>query len=151
MSSKGGYEKVSDGFGPGARAASRACSAGSRVARAFRRSDGCLRRCRPRVLVGSVLVALPAAVLRVRSAAGLHTAGAAHPGDAVVLVLLRERQGLLPDRPGVPRAVGQGSSEVRAMTHHVLPVAVGLLMTACATVPAGPSVMVLPGNGKSFE
>jgi len=37
------------------------------------------------------------------------------------------------------------------MTHHVLPVAVGLLMTACATVPAGPSVMVLPGNGKSFE
>src|SRR5438046_3876700 len=37
------------------------------------------------------------------------------------------------------------------MTHHVLPVAVGLLMTACATVPAGPSVMVLPGNGKNFE
>src|SRR5437667_6776634 len=33
----------------------------------------------------------------------------------------------------------------------VLPVAVGLLMTACATVPAGPSVMVLPGNGKNFE
>src|SRR5213076_2758710 len=109
MPSKGGYEKVSDGFSPGARAASRACSAGSRVARAFRRSDGCLRRCRPRVLVGSVLVALPAAVLRVRSAAGrrpgaagLHTAGAAaNSGEPVVLVLLRECQGLLPDRPGV--------------------------------------------------
>ena len=28
---------------------------------------------------------------------------------------------------------------------------VGLLMTACATVPTGPSVMVLPANGKSFE
>src|SRR5256712_14023789 len=105
---KGGYEKVSDGFGPGARAASRARSARSRVARAFRGSDACLRRCRPRVLVGSVLVALPAAVLRVPSAAGrrpgaagLHTAGAAaYPGDAV-LVLLRDRQGLLPDRPGV--------------------------------------------------
>ena len=27
----------------------------------------------------------------------------------------------------------------------------GLLLTACATVPAGPSVMVLPGTGKSFE
>jgi hypothetical protein len=33
----------------------------------------------------------------------------------------------------------------------VLPAAVGLLMTACATVPTGPSVMVLPGNGKNFE
>src|SRR5437016_13611821 len=108
MPSKGGYEKVSDGFSPGARATSGACSAGPRVARAFRRSDACLRRCRPCVLVGSVLVALPAAVLRVPpaagrrpGAAGLHTAGAAaYPGDAV-LVLLRERQGLLPDRPGV--------------------------------------------------
>ena len=33
----------------------------------------------------------------------------------------------------------------------VLPVAAALLMTACATVPTGPSVMVLPGNGKNFE
>src|SRR5439155_11345334 len=109
ISREGRYEKVSDGFSPGAHVPSRACSARSRVARAFRRSDACLRRCRPRVLVGSVLVALPAAVLRVPSAAGrhpgapgLHTAGTAtHPGDAVVLVLLRKRQGLLPDRPGV--------------------------------------------------
>jgi len=31
----------------------------------------------------------------------------------------------------------------------VLPI--GLLMTACATVPTGPSVMVMPGNGKTFE
>jgi hypothetical protein len=27
----------------------------------------------------------------------------------------------------------------------------GLLLTACATVPAGPSVMALPGTGKTFE
>src|SRR5205809_4670932 len=33
----------------------------------------------------------------------------------------------------------------------VLPVAAGLLMTACATIPPGPSVMVLPGTGKPFE
>lgn len=32
----------------------------------------------------------------------------------------------------------------------VLPVAC-LLLTACATVPTGPSVLVLPGTGKNFE
>ena len=30
-------------------------------------------------------------------------------------------------------------------------VVIGLMMTGCATVPSGPSVMVLPGTGKSFE
>jgi len=33
----------------------------------------------------------------------------------------------------------------------ILPIAAGLLLTACATVPTGPNVMVLPGNGKNFE
>jgi hypothetical protein len=33
----------------------------------------------------------------------------------------------------------------------VLLVAVVPLLGACATVPAGPSVMVLPGSGKPFE
>src|SRR6266550_8288779 len=33
----------------------------------------------------------------------------------------------------------------------ILAVAAGLLMTACATVATGPSVMVLPGQGKSFD
>jgi Glycine-zipper domain len=33
----------------------------------------------------------------------------------------------------------------------ILAVAAGLLMTACATVPTGPSVMVLPGQGKNFD
>jgi hypothetical protein len=28
---------------------------------------------------------------------------------------------------------------------------VSLLLAGCATVPTGPSVMVLPGNGKNFE
>src|SRR6185503_17285881 len=27
----------------------------------------------------------------------------------------------------------------------------GLLLTACATVPSGPSIMALPGSGKTFE
>ena len=33
----------------------------------------------------------------------------------------------------------------------ILPIVAGLLLTACATLPPGPSVMVLPGNGKNFE
>jgi len=33
----------------------------------------------------------------------------------------------------------------------ILAVAAGLLLTACATVPTGPSVMVLPGHGKNFD
>jgi hypothetical protein len=32
-----------------------------------------------------------------------------------------------------------------------LPLALGLVSAACATVPTGPGVMVLPGQGKSFE
>ena len=33
----------------------------------------------------------------------------------------------------------------------ILSVSASLLLTACATVPTGPSLMVLPGNGKNFE
>ncbi len=33
----------------------------------------------------------------------------------------------------------------------VLPVIVCFVLTACATVPTGPSVLVLPGTGKNFE
>lgn len=33
----------------------------------------------------------------------------------------------------------------------VLPIGACLLLTACATVPTGPSVLVLPGTGKNFE
>jgi hypothetical protein len=33
----------------------------------------------------------------------------------------------------------------------VLPLAAGLVLAGCATIPTGPSVMVLPGTGKDFE
>jgi hypothetical protein len=33
----------------------------------------------------------------------------------------------------------------------IVSISTSLLLTACATVPTGPSVMVLPGNGKHFE
>jgi len=33
----------------------------------------------------------------------------------------------------------------------VLPITACLVLTACATVPPGPSVLVLPGTGKTFE
>jgi len=39
---------------------------------------------------------------------------------------------------------------MRAWKHYVVIVG-GLLAAGCATVPAGPSVMVLPGSGKSFD
>ncbi len=32
-----------------------------------------------------------------------------------------------------------------------LPLVAGLLLTGCVTVPTGPSVMVLPGDGKGFD
>jgi OmpA family protein len=32
-----------------------------------------------------------------------------------------------------------------------LPISAAFLLTACATVPTGPSVMVLPGSGKGFD
>ena len=33
----------------------------------------------------------------------------------------------------------------------ILPIGVALLLTGCATIPTGPSVLVLPGTGKDFE
>ncbi|KRT73262.1 MAG: hypothetical protein XU13_C0015G0046, partial [Candidatus Rokubacteria bacterium CSP1-6] len=37
------------------------------------------------------------------------------------------------------------------MKSSILSIAAGMFLTACATVPTGPSVMVLPGSGKNFE
>jgi hypothetical protein len=45
----------------------------------------------------------------------------------------------------------QGPAEAGVMRSGILSAAAALLLTACATVPTGPSVTVLPGNGKSFE
>lgn len=33
----------------------------------------------------------------------------------------------------------------------IVPIAAGLFLAGCATLPSGPSVMVLPGSGKNFE
>jgi outer membrane lipoprotein SlyB len=56
-------------------------------------------------------------------------------------------------RPGSRFRRELNSEELDSMmrTSRVLPVTAGLLMVACATVPTGPSVMVLPGSGKNFE
>jgi hypothetical protein len=37
------------------------------------------------------------------------------------------------------------------MTRSVVPIALVALLSGCASIPTGPSVMVLPGNGKTFE
>ena len=37
------------------------------------------------------------------------------------------------------------------MAKYIIVVMCGLLLSACATVPSGPSVMALPGTGKSFD
>jgi hypothetical protein len=35
--------------------------------------------------------------------------------------------------------------------HQVAPVALVLLLASCASIPSGPSIMALPGSGKSFD
>ena len=48
--------------------------------------------------------------------------------------------------------MGEGSTEGSVTARRtVLSVGASLLLTACASVPTGPSVMVLPGNGRNFE
>ena len=37
------------------------------------------------------------------------------------------------------------------MKRHYLPIAAALLLWGCVEVPTGPSVMVLPGSGKTFD
>ena len=47
--------------------------------------------------------------------------------------------------------MGSGSTEKSVTARRVvLPIAASLLLTACATLPTGPSVLVLPGTGKDF-
>src|SRR5438094_10103000 len=56
-------------------------------------------------------------------------------------------------RPGSRsrRGLSRRDGEAMVPRWRILPVATGVLLTACATVPTGPSVMVLPGDGKNFE
>src|SRR5713101_8505092 len=90
----------------------------------------------PLSLVGcavSVLVGLPAALLRLRSATG-HRAGAARvrraTGSATVpLVLLPERQGVLPERADVRRGVdpGPAKASVDGRPYHASSLASGVV------------------------
>src|SRR6266849_2670949 len=96
----------------------------------------------PLILVGcavSVLVGLPAALLRLRSATG-HRAGAARvrraTGSAtVLLVLLPERQSVLPNRPHVRCAVIQ----VPAPPSHALLQPIAKLKQSPTNVPVNTS------------
>ena len=48
--------------------------------------------------------------------------------------------------------MGSGPAEESVTARRAgLPIAACLLLSACATVPTGPSVLVLPGTGKNFE
>lgn len=48
--------------------------------------------------------------------------------------------------------MGEGAGKGTAMkTHRLAVVPLALSLAACATVPTGPSVMVLPGSTKTFE
>jgi hypothetical protein len=47
--------------------------------------------------------------------------------------------------------VGEGAGEGAALSRALVVVPLALLLGACATVPTGPSVMVLPGSSKTFE
>src|SRR5437870_3402585 len=153
--SRGGYEKVSDRGGPGRRVASQR-----------RHSDLWLVAAR---LVGSPVPVLVRPSLLCRRAragrrhatAGGRVAAGFCPAraDAGLLVFLSELADVLPQRPVVSRGLGQSSAaisvertgELMTRSAPFLAVAAGLLMTACATVPTGPSVMVLPGQGKNFD
>ena len=47
--------------------------------------------------------------------------------------------------------MGQGAAKAMNRWWALLPLTGAVLFTGCATVPTGPSVMVLPGTGKPFE
>src|SRR5262245_66013512 len=110
----------------------------------------------------AVLLLLPAADGRGGAAAGLRRApaGARRQSAACaapssrgrrVLVLLPEREGLLSERALLLRGVGEGSGA--AVMKRILPsrgvaaaLVIALVVSGRATLPRGPSVMVLPGS-----
>jgi len=120
-----------------------------------------------RLLVGGALVVgtcLP--VLRCPAggrpggAARVHPAGAPS-ATALLLVLLPQPGGLLPLRQRVPTGLDDGrparkpaspvSGGWTCVTWRGLPLLAVVGLSACATIPTGPSVMILPGRGKTFE
>src|SRR5258705_11942601 len=55
-------------------------------------------------------------------------------------------------RAVVPGAMGAGDNEPAAMTRGpAMTIAGALLLAGCASLPPGPSVMVLPGTLKTFD
>src|SRR5258706_1348946 len=83
-------------------------------------------------------------------------------GAAGYLVLLRRIQDLLSVRQGMPRrlAARDAAAGARRLTQvtsimkllRISPLLIGVLLRgACVSMPKGPSVMVLPGSGKSFD
>jgi hypothetical protein len=93
---------------------------GPRISRAPRISQSRRRRGRPLILVGPMVV-LPAALLRLRSGTR-HRAGATRIRRAtdpatVLLVLLSEHQGVLPDRADMRRGVDQGPPKASVEDH----------------------------------
>ena len=70
-----------------------------------------------------------------------------------MVVLLRRIERLLPVREGVPERLAARLSDAAACEMKRLVFGLGaFLLSACAsTMPSGPSVLALPGTGKSFE
>src|SRR5207244_2623856 len=88
------------------------------------------------------------------AAAGLCRAAAGRPGSqpvAELLVLLRWIKNLLPLREGVSGRLAARLPDSARMKKALAVVPLAALLAACATAPTGPSVMVLPGTGKSFD
>ena len=80
---------------------------------------------------------------------------AARPGRGVLVLLLEcsvsTTRACRPARRHGSRSRPDSSSQAMKIKSLSLVVAAGLLTAACATVPTGPSVMVLPGSGKTFD
>src|SRR5438105_9494113 len=77
---------------------------------------------------------------------GAGRVGRGHRGfDPRVFFGSRRRRG--PRRDPIMTELGR----LRIRQACIVPLAAALLLAACATVPMGPSVMVLPGTGKNFE
>ena len=150
LGDRGALDSRPRGAGPGVGSLARRCLYRSRTVSWGRAVLGAVS-----LLVVPTSVLLPAERDH-RAAAGVHRAGAAGPrtasGASGLLVLLCERPGVLPECADLPRGLGESSAEAIAMRDMLLAsLVIGLLLTGCATIPGGPSVMVLPGAGKSFE
>src|SRR6266581_2051262 len=166
MKRKGDHEPDQGGFdverGSAGRDGERARVGLAPWARAFRRRDR--RSVLPLVLPSLLPLLLSPGRRGACRAADVYRARgrASSAGAAGYLVLLRRIQDLLPVRQGMPRrlAARDAASRARRLTQitsimkllRFSPLLVGaLLLGACVSMPKGPSVMVLPGSGKSFD